>query len=144
MSKGERSVRDVERARLTDTGKRKKGKITKAFVDGLPFTEKGQKYYTDSELRGFGVKGGATMRALAGSGVDPHPALPTLLALALYRGDHWGGGRRRLAHRGSFPRRPNSRSVEPRPLQRPPPRGTAEQHMADAPIRGAWSKCCLC
>ena len=29
------------------------------------------------------------------------------------------------------------RSAEPRPLQEPRPRGTSEQHLADAPIRGA-------
>ena len=30
-------------------------KLTKTYVESLPYTEKGQKYYHDAELKGFGV-----------------------------------------------------------------------------------------
>jgi len=32
-----------------------KAKLTKSYIEKLPYTEKGQKYYTDSDLKGFGV-----------------------------------------------------------------------------------------
>jgi hypothetical protein len=34
-------------------------KITKRFVDGLPYATKGQDFYWDGELRGFGLVVGA-------------------------------------------------------------------------------------
>jgi integrase len=38
-------------------------KITKKFVDGLPFTVSGQKFYRDPLIKGFGVRVGLTVKA---------------------------------------------------------------------------------
>jgi len=35
-----------------------KYKLTKNVVEKLPYAEKGQDYYTDTELKGFGVRVG--------------------------------------------------------------------------------------
>ena len=32
-----------------------KAKLTKTYIEKIPYMDRGQKYYTDSELKGFGV-----------------------------------------------------------------------------------------
>ena len=37
-------------------------KLTKTFVDSIPYPERGQAFYRDSEIKGFGLRVGATTK----------------------------------------------------------------------------------